>query len=138
MNYDEFIQMIMESYPSDWNYDDDFGLCIYRNNINISILSDRSWPDERDEEFGEQWAHSFFNNRPYKKRYLLMYNGNMVEAFYGVDIDGIRSFIPYPRIFDMTITRKQYAIGNLINACIPHYRDFDDYLRQVNITVLED
>lgn len=133
MRYDEFLEIIYTSIPEDWSYDDDFGIYVYRNDINITIESDRSWP-EGDETCHEAWSSQFSDSHAYRKRFILKYRGNFVKAIYGADVDGCRCFIPYPNINNMTITREQYGIGNIINGCISAYNEFESYLGQANIT----
>lgn len=133
MTYDEFIETIVESEPEDWIYDDSKSLYIYKPNINISIIGKEVDYGE-DGLFYENWAMNFPNRNARKKEFELCYNGNEIETFYTVYVDGMRVAIPYPDINKMTITQKQYRIGAIVNIPNEGY-GFDRYLRQSNITV---
>ena len=118
MLYKDFIADIESSNHNDWMYDDELGLYIFKGNINISILSDREWVLEGDDQyFHEEWAE----NNP--------------ETVYGAYVDGMRCFIPIPRISDMTISKFQYSVGEIINNCINVMNNYDDYLRRAGIQV---
>ena len=131
MNYDGFINQIVKSEPSEWIYDDEFGRYVYKNNICISIISDRS--DNEDKEFNEIWATSFSNNKAYRAKFFLCLNGNVIETFYAVAVDGYRCLIPCTEVGTRLITHKKYAIGKILN--IP-YQNFDEYLNQAKIQIV--
>lgn len=134
MRYNEFLEIIYTSMPQEWTYDDDFGIYVYRNDIDITIESDRRNSEDTDETYYEEWACQFPNNHAYRKAFILKYRGNFVKAIHGAYVDGYRCFIPNPNRESMTITREQYGIGNIINGCITPYNEFESYLGQANIT----
>jgi hypothetical protein len=134
MRYDDFINELVSSDIEDWIYDDDLGLYIYKNNITISIESDRNDLDDR--EFYEDWVEKFPDPKGYRARFFLKYNGNIVESFYTVAVDGYRMLIPYPKsIKNMIITNKQYKIGRIINIPYSGY-GFEDYLKRAGIDIV--
>ena len=136
MLYKDFIDDIESSNHNDWLYDDELGLYIFKGNINISILSDREWVLEGDDQyFHEEWAENNPDPRAYRKRFYLRYRGNIIETVYGAYVDGMRCFIPIPRISDMTISKFQYSVGEIINNCINVMNNYDDYLRRAGIQV---
>lgn len=131
MNYVNYKGLIVNSEPSEWNYDDDLGRYVLRDDIRISILSS-SFNDRED--FYEDWARNFPDSNAQKKVFYLQFNGVTIEQFFTVAVDGYRSFIPYPSLPDMTITREQYSIGAIVNTV--HGHNFDEYLAQANIKVI--
>jgi hypothetical protein len=133
MRYDEYMQEISNSSDEDWFYDDNLGRFVYRNNIQISIQTDRTG-DREDDRFYEEWANNFPNPNAYRKEYYLQYNDCIINTFYTVEVDGYRSAIPFPRLNGMTITREQYNIGRIINSI--HGYSFDEYLTSSGITVI--
>jgi hypothetical protein len=133
MRYDDFIQQISNSTEEDWLYDDEIGKFVFRNDIRISIQSDRSVSSE-DERFYEEWATNFPDPNAYRKKYFLQFNECTISTFYTVEVDGYRCAIPYPRLEDMTITRQQYNIGRIVNSI--HGYSFDEYLRSAGITII--
>lgn len=130
MKYDDFIKAIMESEIEDWSYDDDLGLYVLKNDIRITITSDRD--DNDDTDFYEEWARNFPDENAKRARFYLRFNGSVIEAFYTAAVDGYRCLIPYPNRSNMSISIKQYKIGSILN--IP-YRDFDEYLKQASIKI---
>jgi hypothetical protein len=138
MNFNEIINTIAESSPSDWLYDDDLGLYVYTEDVDITILSDRDWPNDNgfDEEsrFHGTWAEQFPDSNAYRRRFFIRYRGVVISAFYTALVDGARCYIPYPNSQSLSITKEQYGIGYIINS-LPARYDFDQYLRRAGITV---
>ncbi|MEK4328929.1 hypothetical protein MKX70_24120 [Paenibacillus sp. FSL R7-0312] len=132
MRYSEFKSLISNSSPDDWIYDDDIGKYVFMGDIRISILSDRS-ESVGDEGFYEDWARSFPDKNAVRKKYFLQFNDSIIEQFYTVAVDGHRSYIPYPVLNTMTITKEQYAIGEILNSI--HGYSFDEYLQRSRITI---
>jgi hypothetical protein len=132
MRYDDFKSQIRDSTPDDWIYDDELGKYIFIGDIRISILSDRS-EKIGDEGFYESWASKFPDSKVFRKIYFLQFNGSIIEQFYTVAVDGHRSYIPYPSLKSMTITREQYAIGRILNSI--HGYNFEEYLQLAGIKV---
>lgn len=133
MTYDEFKNTILSSDVEDWIYDDEKSLYIYKQNLSITIIGNEMDYGE-DGLFYEDWVMNFPNKEARKKTYELCYNGVEIETFYTVYVDGIRMAIPYPKLDDMSITKEQYGIGNIVNIPNAGY-GFDEYLRRSNITV---
>lgn len=136
MNYEEFINAIVESEPNDWLCDDSKlkGKFVLKSNILISI-SEGEIDYEEFGRFHEEWAESFPDSVARKLQFELCYAGNEIESFYTVSVDGSRMYIPYPKLDGMTITRKQYAIGKIVNVLNEGY-GFDSYLSRAGITVI--
>jgi len=132
MEYQKFIETIASSKPEDWSYDDDLGLYVYLNDISISIISDRSATDFDDSRFQEDWVTKFPDPKAYKSRFFLRYNGVTIESFYTVAVDGYRALIPYPKLMNMSINSKQYAIAKIVNK---PYMQFEDKLREAKIII---
>ncbi|MDR6883039.1 hypothetical protein [Bacillus sp. 3255] len=134
MRYEVFKSRIIESDPIDWIYDDELGLFVLTSDIQITILTVRD--DNFDNEFHESWVERYSDPKAYRKKYLLKYNGNTIETFYTVAVDGYRMDIPYPKRPEMTITNEQYRLGKIINR-IHRGHGFDDYLERADIKIVE-
>jgi hypothetical protein len=133
ISYEEFIKQILESEIGDWTYDDGLGLYVLKNNICISIISDRD--DAEDRDFFESWVENYSDPKAYRARFFLRYNGSTIEAFYTAAVDGYRQLIPYPKnIKDLSIDNKQYIIGKILNIPYKGY-DFDEYLDLAKIKI---
>lgn len=133
MTYDEFIEAIVSSEPEDWIYDDAKSVYIFKPDISISIVG-KEVDYEESGLFKEDWATHFPDKTARRKEFELCYNGNEIETFYAVYVDGMRVAIPYPELEGMTITSKQYNIGRIVNIPNEGY-GFDNYLRRANITL---
>lgn len=135
MSYDEFKSAIVNSGPNEWSYDDELGKYLYLEDIRITITADRS-EESFNNEFHEGWARNFPNEKATRQLFFLHYNGNLIETFYTVSVDGARSYIPYPKLEGMTITREQYAIGKIVNKLLDEVGlKYDDYLSRIGISV---
>lgn len=133
MTYTDFISKITNSKPEEWIYDDELGLYVYKGNINISIVSDRS--KEYSDEFYEDWVKMYPDPKGHRHRFFLKYRQSIIETFYAVAVDGDRMFIPYPKsVSDLKISIKQYNLGKIIN--IPYQiNDFNYYLKLAGIEI---
>lgn len=135
MNYNEFMETIAKSSMEEWLYDDATGHYLYLNNISITmdVLSE---DDNDDDEFYESWLKNFIKSEGKRHIVRLKYNGGYVTDFYTVAVDGYRMYIPYPKTSDMSITKIQYGIGQIINKPLCYnFNEYDSYLKQAGISV---
>lgn len=125
-----FNSLIETSAPEDWLVTDEENICVLNKDLMINIKREES---DTDSPFTEEWATHWPDHSAYVQRFLLRYGENTVETFYTASIDGNRAFIPYPDLTDMTITRRQYAIGLIVNEAFSGR--LEEYLRAGKITV---
>lgn len=137
MRYDEYFFEICMSKPKDWNYDDDVGIYLYKNDIDIMIENDITWLENADDTCYEEWANKFFDSSAYRKRFILKYREKIIKIMYGVFVDGCRCFIPQPDS-NMMISKDQYSVGRIINGFITSIDEFDSYLKKFNITITKE
>ncbi len=133
MTYDEFMEIIIESEPNDWLYDDAKGNFVFKDDLLISIIGKEVDYDE-SERFFEDWVEKFPDPVARRKEFELCYAGNEIETFYTAMVDGARMYIPYPNLQNMTISQKKYRIGKIVNLMNEGY-GFDSYLSRAGITV---
>lgn len=135
MTYDEFMSIISESDVRDWIYDDSDGRYIYKNDIAITMQRDR----EDQTDFEEDWVERFIHHPTATRQMVyLRYMGTTIDIFYTASVDEARMNIPYPQLDDMTISRKQYNIGRIVNLIECQVIDrYDEYLQTAGITVRE-
>ena len=135
MTYDEYIDIIVNSNREDWKYDDERESYLFLSNI--SIMMKVRQDDSRDRNFEESWAERYTDKMAYVHVIELYYNGMRIDDFYTALVDKYRMCIPYPKRDEMTITKEQYSIGNIVNIpyCSNNIYNFDDYLRQAGIAV---
>jgi hypothetical protein len=129
MNYDEFIDKILNSRRDDWIYDDDLERYVLKKDVSVSIVSDKA---TKEIEFYQEWLNKLENKTAYRARFFLCYNNSIVEAFHSAAVDGYRALIPYPDTKTMTITKKQYSIAGLVNIS---YKRLDEYLYLAGIKI---
>jgi hypothetical protein len=135
MKYDDFIMAIISSYETDWIYDDEIGRYVFKDDIRIAIVLDRSDTNGEAEQFHEDWVKKFSDPKAYKKKFNLVFNGTIVEVFYTAAVDGYRMYIPYPSIKGMTISKIHFHIGRIINSAIRGY-DYKEYIDTAGISVV--
>lgn len=139
MRYDQIMSIITESTPDEWIYDDDLGLYVYTEDVDITIISDRKWPNENgydeNSRFYEEWTEKFCDKEAYRRRFLIKYRGVTISAFYTAMVDGARCYIPYPNYENMSITQEQYGIGYIINV-LPYKCEYDYYIKRAGIKVV--
>jgi hypothetical protein len=142
MQYDAFLECFYRSEPSDWEYLDDFDmLWIYKPNIAVTILCpDAVRISHSDADFDEEWHKVYPDPRAKMHKFKFRFNGQLIEEFYAVLVDGGRQYIPLPVTKDLTITSEQYNVGRIINLANPGrqgYGGFDSYLQRAGIRVLQ-
>ncbi len=130
---------IMESKVDDWIISEDQKTYTYKSDTNLFLQAESS---ESLETFGEPWVRGFPDPNAYPKHYLVFYGNSKIDKLWAVDVDGGRCTIPYPKnANDLTITRYQYKLGEIINGLIYGrtglFNTFDDFLRRAKIKVLE-
>ncbi len=132
MNYDEFMRIIESASVEDWILNDEDGILVYKNNIAISIETVYT-----NEKFYEEWIECYSDKEnTMKQPFKLCYMGHVVDTFYTASVDGARMNIPYPNREDMSITRRQYNIGRIVNKEECQVIDrYDEYLRKARIIV---
>lgn len=138
MQYNEFINKIVDSEIEQWTYDDDLGNYVFKNDISITMKQDRI--GDEYEVFYEKWVENFAHHpTATKMKVYLCFNGNIVDTFYTVSVDEARMYIPYTKsALELTITYEKYKIGRLINYANCDVIDrYDEYLKQAGIKVLE-
>lgn len=136
MLYEDFMAKIEKSSASDWIYDDELGLYIFKGDIDISIQRDREWQLTGEDQYcHDSWATNNVDPKAYMRRYYLKYRGNIIDSIVGASVDGLRCFIPYPTVKGNTISKFEHSVGEIINNYINEGRDYKYYLENAKITV---
>jgi len=131
MDYELFLETILKSELKDWVFRDTLNRYIYIKNIAISITTN---PSLENTNFDEDWLKSYSNKSATVQRFELCYNGTEIESFLTASVDGNRMYIPYPERPELTITKKQHKIGEIVNTALIGY-EFDEYLNRAGIRV---
>lgn len=130
---------IMESKVDDWVISEDQKTYTYKSDTNLFLQAESS---ELLETFGEPWAKGFPDPNAYPDHYLVFYGNSKIDKLWAVSVDGGRCTIPYPKnANNLTITRYQYKLGEIINGLIygrtKRFNTFDDFLTRAKIKTLD-
>jgi hypothetical protein len=130
MTYDELLNLLVSSSREDWLHDDDHGIFTLRTDLDVTIREVRTERERR--RFEEQWAKEFADPVAYHESYELWFRSSFVKAYTFVSVDG-RASLPLPKApDDLTITREQYAIANIVN--FSGFRSyFETHIQRFNI-----
>ena len=137
MNYNEYRELIMTSKPNDWVAQRRLGTWVLKENLMISIATERSSLMEMDKNdflapYREEWATKFDDPRAYMQRYLLRYSNNVIDIIPMVALDGARAVVPLPRMGTMFISPWQDKVGQIISYS---QREYVEYRNKSGITV---
>jgi hypothetical protein len=135
MSVDRILQLIGDSDPSDWTYYDPKAKYYYKRDVQLTI--DRH-PADKANQFAEKWAHKFPDQSAHAVTFTVHYGATPIKDFWAVEVDGGRSYIPYPKSADvLTINRWEYAVGQIINIANGTY-SFPDYFQRAGFTVVDE
>lgn len=134
MGEDSILQLIGNSAPSDWTYYDPEAKYYLKKDVQLTI--DRH-PAERKNQFPEEWAHKFPDKSAHAVKFTIYYGATPIKDFWAAEVDGGRSYIPYPKSAAvLTINRWEYAVGRIINIANGAYK-FDDYFQRTGFSVVD-
>lgn len=112
---DQTLELIYESNPDDWEYTDD-DVRIYKHGLQIEI---RQKSDghvcmfEQAKRFGENGQ---------RIEYDIIFNGQRIETFALVAIDGYSAYLPFPKAGTMIVPRDRYNLARIFNVNIENYK----------------
>jgi len=130
---DQVRNMVLSSSPEDFRYNDDTGIYLHKQDVDLQILTDRS--ERSDDEFHEPWVTKFPDPKGRRQEVHIHYRGSRVETVPCVSVDGGRYLIPFPKSArNLTINLFQYHVAQILNHPFPgHGLDFA--LQVAEITV---
>lgn len=133
MTYKMFMDEIENSNPDDWLYDDEKGIFVFKKDLLITIVG-KEIDYEESGRFYEEWATDFPDPKAYKKEFEICYANNPIETLYTCSVDGGRMYIPYPDVKNMTISKRTYKLGEIVNVMNKAY-GYGSYLERAGISV---
>jgi len=132
---DSILQLIRNSAPSDWTYYDPEAKYYFKNDVQLTI--DRH-PAERKNQFPEEWSHRFPDKSAHAVKFTIYYGATPIKDVWAVEVDGGRSYIPYPKSADvLTINRWEYAVGHIINITNGTH-SFADYFERAGFSIVDE
>lgn len=111
-NYEEIVGLVLENPIENWNYFDEYGEYILKDDINLKIIRDDF---EKRQPFYEQWAVHHPDPHADMYKYSIFYNDSRVDEFYLVAVDGGRAYIPMPKVNTNFISLKDYLLAKAVN-----------------------
>ena len=135
MKKNEVIELVLSSFPENWDFNDEKGLYIFNDNVRLIIKRDDS-DINSNTKFKESWVKKYPDSTAYKVKFEIIFENVSVKDFYCALVDGCRMYIPFPKsIHDLRITNEQYKFGKIINS---GFNDsFDYYLERGGILIEE-
>ena len=132
---ESILRLIGESSPSDWKYYDPEAKYYFKKDV--QLLIDRH-PVETNNQFPEAWAHKFPDRSAHAVKFTIYYGTTPIKDVWAVEVDGSRSYIPYPKsAAALTINKWQYVFGRIVNIANGTH-DYDGYLRRAGISIGDD
>ena len=129
MDYKNFKTKIMNSLQEDWIINPEENM-ILKEDMRISIKKDVS----ESTKFDKKWIKKFPDKSAFMRNHFLCYNGNIIEKFSTISVEGWRADVPMPDYDTMTITQEQYEIGKIFN----NINNYDYYLKSYGIKIRKD
>lgn len=132
----QLLTTVLESTQEDWEYFDDRGLYVFRDNPELTIH--RPEIDFDRDIFHEDWSSRFPDPVAYRSPHEIRWRDTPVKVITLVAVDGFRLELPLPRSpMELTITREQYHFARLINQFSGWRNRYDEYLRRAGLSVEE-
>lgn len=117
---DDVIDMVMQSMPQDYTYDDNAGVYVYSRDVKLRIVLEES--GKQTDKFFEPWVGNFFNTEVSRQPVYIYYGDTRVKEVFCLWVDGNRHLIPIPRSpKNLSIGRFEYHIGRILNYPIHGY-----------------
>ena len=92
MTLEEILAVVKNSSPSDWHKHSE-AESVFAQNIDISL----DWTETINSSFSEDWHKGLHDPKASLVSVVLRYNGNIVDRWKFVDVDGGRYLMPLPR-----------------------------------------
>jgi len=106
--------MVLSSKPEDFHYNDDTGVYLHSEDVELQIITDRS--EQAAEQFHEPWVATFPNPNGRRQEVYIHYRGSRVQTVPCVSVDGGRYLVPFPKSAgELTIDRFQYHVAQILN-----------------------
>ncbi|GJL57128.1 MAG: hypothetical protein NPIRA02_42600 [Nitrospirales bacterium] len=134
MDLQEILQFITETNAkTDWNL-------IHSNNAHEAFLKEDirlrirpRWDDEDSwtKSFNEPWATSYPDPNASKDWYYLLYDGDLIEKFILVSVDGCRALLPLPKFSTLEVDPLAYKIAQIFDQ----KNSLDKYMARSKLVV---
>jgi len=123
-------QKIIESDLDAWDCDDSEGRYTYTEDVALRI--ERA-PFDEHSDFHEAWARNFPDPDAQKFTVIIYYDSSPAKKEYIVAVDGYRIDIPLPDRNNLTISKFQYNLGEILN--LVGGWDYDNYLNRAGVII---
>lgn len=135
MSFDELLKLIDEEEPSAWkvlhtNWAAEAFLCADPR------LRFRTREDDvgiHCDDFQEPWATGHPDSRARSYWYDYLYDGNLIERFILVDVDGHRATLPLPDAGTTDVPMRRYRIAKIFER----NDEVDDYMQRSGLSTYD-
>lgn len=133
MTHDELLQFVKESSPEEWKG-------VSNNWVSEVFLKEdprlrfrAKYFDEgiQNDDFQEEWANSHPDPRAVGYWHDLYYDGNLIDRFILVSVDGGRAFLPPPDLETGKIKMMNYKVAQFHDVL----NSLDQYIRRSGLEV---
>jgi hypothetical protein len=133
MTYDRLLDLLLSSTKEDWLIDDSKGIFTLKSDLDVTIREVRPEdPLAPRDHFAEPWAENFPDSLAERQFVELWFRASFVKSYLFVVVDGGRAVLPIPKsATDLTITREQLAVANVVNAVESSY--YDEYIGRFKV-----
>ncbi len=134
MNLDEILQFIRETNgKTDWklihSQNAHEAFLIEDMRLRIRIRWDAE--DSQDKSFNEPWATKYPDPNASRDWYYLLYDGNLIETFILVSVDGCRALLPLPKFSTLEVDPLDYKIAQIFDQ----KNSLDEHMARSNLIV---
>lgn len=138
MKETDILNIIENSSPMDYTYDDKDGSYFYKLDINLRLQIMR---EDGESTYNAEWTSKFADKKASVEQVNIYYLNTLIKKIYCVWVDGSRHFIPEPRCEtpgkNPSINKFEHKIGLILNHPLP-FGSFDQALQKAGIKIRED
>lgn len=134
MNLDEILQFIIETHPkNDWKlvhskYTEEAFL---KEDMRLRIRVRWDEEDRASRSFHEVWATNFPDSNATRDWYDLLYDGNLIERYMLISVDGGRAELPLPDLGTKEVGPCIFKIAQIFDAS----STLNEYMRRAGLTL---
>ncbi|ASK18050.1 hypothetical protein [Halomonas sp. N3-2A] len=133
MSFDELLRLIDEEEPSAWKvlHTDWAAEAFLRSDPRLRFRTRNDEVGVECDDFKEPWANQHPNPRAITYWYDYFYDGNLIERFILVDVDGNRATLPLPKPGTTYVPMRLYRIAKIFER----NNEVDDYMQRSGLSI---
>lgn len=133
MTYEEFLALLDEEMPESWKviHTDWAAEAFLREDPRLRIRVRHDDAGVHCDDFKEPWANKHPDPRARSYWYDYVYEGNLIERFIMVDVDGHRATLPLPDANSTQVQARRYKVAQIFDRM----GELDDYIQRSGLSV---